>query len=303
MLESCVSWREQQEHAVRDRPLTKDLGANQSGCFKGSKTVHSGVEIMYPDLYKGLKLKLENLACYDSPSVGFDGKIVILKGQIRLPVQVGSEVVEVEFIMVDAYSPYTAIMERPWLDAMGAIYSTLHLKIEGESLASTKKDLKQSRRTSLSTDVVVEGEKCEDLEKIVVDDDKEKFFQVRVQLSPREKKELVVFLRKNVDVFAWSAYEAPRVDPNFICHHLNVNPSVTPKKQPSWRFSKEHSDTVKEEVIKFKWAGAIKEVFYLEWLANTVVVKKKNGKWRVCVDFTDLNKTCPKDPFPIPWID
>ena len=55
--------------------------------------------------------------------------------------------------------------------------------------------------------------------------------------------------------------------------------------------------------MKLKRAGAIKEVFYPEWLANTVVVKKKSGKWRVCVDFTNLNKACPKDPFPIPWID
>ena len=70
----------------------------------------SGVKIMYPDLYKGLKLKPENLVNYDSPLVGFDGKKVILKGQIRLPVQVGSEVVEVDFIMVNAYSPYIAIM-------------------------------------------------------------------------------------------------------------------------------------------------------------------------------------------------
>ena len=55
--------------------------------------------------------------------------------------------------------------------------------------------------------------------------------------------------------------------------------------------------------MKLKHARAIKEVFYLEWLTNTVVVKKKMGKWRVCVDFTDLNKTCPKDPFPMPRID
>ena len=70
----------------------------------------SGAKIMYPDLYKGLKLKPENLVNYDSPLVGFDGKKVILKGQIRLPVQVGSEVIEVDFIMVNAYSPYIAIM-------------------------------------------------------------------------------------------------------------------------------------------------------------------------------------------------
>ena len=101
-------------------------------------------------------------------------------------------------------------------------------------------------------------------------------------------------------MFAWSAYEALRVDPNFICHHLNVNPSVIPKNQPPWHSSKEHSDAVKEKVAKLKWSGVIKEVFYPKWLANTVVVKKKSGKWRVCVDFTDLNKACPKDPFPMP---
>ena len=93
------------------------------------------------------------------------------------------------------------------------------------------------------------------------------------------------------------------MDPNFICHHLNVNPSITPKKQPPWHSSKEHSDVVKEKVIKLKRAGAIKEMFYLEWLANIVMVKKKKGKWQVFVDFTNLNKTCPKDPFTIPRID
>ena len=86
-------------------------------------------------------------------------------------------------------------------------------------------------------------------------------------------------MRKNADIFAWNAYEAPGVNPSFICHHLNVNPSITPKKQPPQCLSREHSNAIKDEVTKLKQAGAIKEVFYLEWLANTVVVKKKNGKW------------------------
>ena len=76
--------------------------------------------------------------------------------------------------------------------------------------------------------------KCEDLEKVVVGDDPERFFQVRAQLPLLEMEKLVEFLRKNVDVFTWDAYETPRVDPNFICHHLNVNPSITPKRQPPW---------------------------------------------------------------------
>ena len=104
-------------------------------------------------------------------------------------------------------------------------------------------------------------------------------------------------------MFAWNAYEALGVDSSFIYHHLNVNPSVTPKKQPPRRSSKDHFDTIKDEVMKLKQAEAIKEMFYPKWLANTVIVKKKNGKWRVCADFTDLNKACPKDPFLIPWID
>ena len=85
---------------------------------------------MYPNLFKGLKLKPDDLACYDSLLVGFDGKTVIPKGQIRLPVQAGSKVMEVDFIVVDAYSYYTTIMARPWLHAMGAVSSTLHLMVK-----------------------------------------------------------------------------------------------------------------------------------------------------------------------------
>nr|POE54079.1 hypothetical protein CFP56_35926 [Quercus suber] len=70
--------------------------------------------------------------------------------------------------------------------------------------------------------------RCEDLMKMVIDDDLEKFFQIASQLPIEEKEELLEFLKRNVDVFAWNAYEAQGVDSNFICHHLNVNPSVTP---------------------------------------------------------------------------
>ena len=138
---------------------------------------------------------------------------------------------------------------------------------------------------------------------MIVDADPEKFFQVGSELPLREKEELIGFLRKNVDVFAWDAYEALRIDLSFICHHLNVNPSAFPKKQPPRRLSKEHANAIWDKVTKLKKAGTIKEVFYPEWLANTVVVKKKSGKWQVCVDFADLNRACLKNPFPMPWID
>ena len=88
---------------------------------------------MYPDLYKGLNLKPEDLTVYDSPLVSFDGKVVIPRGQIRMPVQAGSEMVEVDFIVVEAYSPYMAIMARPWLHILGVVSSTLHQKVKCSS--------------------------------------------------------------------------------------------------------------------------------------------------------------------------
>ena len=100
--------------------------------------------------------------------------------------------------------------------------------------------------------------------KVTVGDNLEKFFQIGSQLPRQEKEELIEFLRRNIDVFAWNAYETPRVDPEFICHHLKVNPLITPRKQPPQRLSKEHTETVQEEVTKLKQAGAIKEVFYPE---------------------------------------
>ena len=136
--------------------------------------------------------------------------------------------------------------------------------------------------------------KCESLERVIIDDNPEKFFQVGSELPLREKEELIGFLRENVNMFAWDAYDAPRVDPSFIFHYLNVNPSSIPKKQSPLHLSKEHANAVRDEVTKLKKAGAIKEVFYPEWLANTVVVKKKSGKWRICVDFIDLNRACQK---------
>ena len=111
--------------------------------------------------------------------------------------------------------------------------------------------------------------KYEDLENVVIGDDPEKFFQIRTQMPLLEREQLVDLLRRNVDVFAWDAYKAPGVDPNFICHHLNINPSITLRRQPPRCLSKEHVEAVKNEVAKLKLAGAIKEIFILSgWLTQ-----------------------------------
>ncbi|XP_030923102.1 uncharacterized protein LOC115949986 [Quercus lobata] len=90
----------------------------------------SAVDIIYPDLYRGLNLKLENLTAYSSPLVSFEGRMVVPKGQIRLPMQADADMVEVDFIVVDVFSPYTTIMGRPWFHMLGAVSSTLHQKVK-----------------------------------------------------------------------------------------------------------------------------------------------------------------------------
>ncbi|XP_075654844.1 uncharacterized protein LOC142625014 [Castanea sativa] len=252
---------------------------------------------MYLDLFNGLNLKVEDLEKYGSPLVGFDGKSVILQGMIRLPVYVEDEEVQVNFIVVRAYSPYIAILARPWLHAMGAVSSTLHVKVKYPIRG------RQLKKPAWGLGVDLDGDSAEELYRVFIGEDKERYFQVGSQLPALEKVELVKLLKANIDVFSWMTYDVPGIDPEFICHHLNVSPEVVPRKHPLRCASQEHAEAIKEEVNKLKQAGAIKETFYPEWLANTVVVKKKNGKWRVCVDFTDLNRVCPKDPFPIPRID
>ena len=133
--------------------------------------------------------------------------------------------------------------------------------------------------------------------------DDNKYFPIGGSIKDQDKVEMLLFLIQNVDVFAWTPYEVPRVDPEFIVHKLNMDPSFPLKKQKPRRSAKEHVEVVKSEVQRLKEARAIREIFFLKWLANTVVVKKKNGKWRVCVDFTDLNRACLKDPFPMLKID
>ena len=95
----------------------------------------------------------------------------------------------------------------------------------------------------------------------------------------------------------------PGIDPDFLCHHLSMDATVRPVRQRRRKFNEERQQVVKDETQKLLSAGHIREIQYPEWLANVVLVKKANGKWRMCVDFTDLNKACPKDSYPLPSID
>ena len=114
---------------------------------------------------------------------------------------------------------------------------------------------------------------------------------------------LISFLRANADVFAWKPVDMPGVPREKIEHSLNVLLIAKPIKQKLQRFMPGKKEAIRVEI---KWLLAtrfIKEVYHPECLANPVLVQKKNKEWRMCVDYTDLNKYYPKDPFGLPWID
>jgi hypothetical protein len=95
----------------------------------------------------------------------------------------------------------------------------------------------------------------------------------------------------------------PGVPRELAEHSLHVRPDAKPVKQPLWRFTEEKRKAIGEEIARLLAAGFIMEVFYPDWWANPVLVLKKNNTWRMCIDYTSLNKACPKDPFALPRID
>ncbi|KAL5552902.1 hypothetical protein UlMin_040303 [Ulmus minor] len=148
------------------------------------------------------------------------------------------------------------------------------------------------------------GEPVEELEEIpLFEDDLTKTCKIGSSLTGQLRTDLINFLRDHRDVFAWSHEDMPGIDPKVIVHRLNIDPSFRPVKQKRRTFNAERYMAINTEVDKLLKADFIREANYPEWIANVVLVKKANGNWRVCVDFTDLNKACPKDSFPLPRID
>ena len=142
-------------------------------------------------------------------------------------------------------------------------------------------------------------EPSEELEPVQLDDNPEHLAYIGSKLAEDLISLLTHFLKQNKDVFAWKQEDMGRI----ITHRLNVSPSFKPVKQKRRSFALKRQKAINEEVDKLFQVGAIREVEYPEWLANVILVKKANGKWRLCIDFTDINRACPKDSFPLPRID
>jgi hypothetical protein len=156
-----------------------------------------------------------------------------------------------------------------------------------------KEPYEEAKRDKEKIEIAADGE----TKKVYLDDMPDRAVTIGASLSPEEEKELIQFLNRNKDVFAWSAKDLQGVDRDIIEHTLETDERIVPKKQKLRKMFEEKVKEVEAEVQRLQDAKVIREVKYPVWLANTVLVKKKNGKWRMCVDFTDLNKACKKDDF------
>uniref|UniRef100_A0A2N9IPQ6 Uncharacterized protein n=1 Tax=Fagus sylvatica TaxID=28930 RepID=A0A2N9IPQ6_FAGSY len=266
----------------------------------------SSADILYLPAYQQMRLDKDKLRPMDAPLVGFTGDKICPVGIVTLPIMVGTHPKTVsktvDFLVVNCPSAYNAIIGRPTLNRLRAVTSTYHLLLKFPTEHGIGEE-GQNQTMSIEEQKVLVKPSGE-LATIELEDGRpERTTKIGADLPPKIKESLVQFLKDNKDVFAWSHEDMPGINPSIISHKLNVDPSLRPIKQKRRVFAPERNNAIMEEVDKLLAANFIREVFYPDWLANVVMVKKSTGKWRMCVDFTDLNKACPKDSFPLPRID
>ena len=126
----------------------------------------------------------------------------------------------------------------------------------------------------------------------------DQILRIGASLPSKKKEGLKALLREYSRVFAWTVEDMPGIPTDLAVHHLNVDPRFKPVKQKKRNFAPERNEVIRKEVGKLLESKIILEVYYPTWLANPILVKKEDQSWRMCVDFTDLNKACPKDCFP-----
>ena len=259
---------------------------------------------------------------------GFSGEKVLPLGSIQLVLTLGEPPCQAttiaRFLIVDAPSAYNMLLGRPFLNAIKAIPSAFHMMIKFPTVSGVgmvRGDQRVARECysasvkqkavdnvymddlDMRDEVLTRPEPSEELEPVSLDDDPEHLAYIGSKLAEDLKGLLTQFLRHNKDVFTCKQADMGGIDPTVIIHRLNASPSFKPVKKKQRSFTPERQKAINEEVGKILQAGAIREVEYPERLASVVLIKKANGKWRLCIDFTDINKACPKDSFPLPRID
>ncbi|XP_071700368.1 uncharacterized protein [Rutidosis leptorrhynchoides] len=298
---------------IRQRRKAVVIRAHISNCQIGQiyTNTGAGAEVMFEHCFLQLPESIRRQKKTEtSPLAGFNSTATWPVGSITLEVVLGKlsfqSTADLEFSLVKTNSRYNVIIGRNAVQKFGAVTSTVH----GMLKFPTPADIATIRTQEL------ESVECLQILKgtydIIVYDDgyvspnpkyPEQRIQIGTNLSANTKDTLYKLLAANIDVFVWEPSDMTRVPREIAQHRLNVNPNITPVIQKKRAMALERSKFLDDEVQRLVDAGIMNKVKYQTWVANPVMVKKADGSWRMCVDYKDINKACPKDNYPLPEID
>ncbi|XP_064987293.1 uncharacterized protein LOC135626033 [Musa acuminata AAA Group] len=291
----------------------------------------SSADILYIGALQKLGLARESLSPMCSALTGFTGDSISPLGAINLPLTLGtppkSKTVMTTLLVVDLPTAYNAILGRPTLNKVRVVVSTYYRTVKfptREGVGEVTRSPQESKHcylTSVSLGKRTRGEaplkdpreakkpaphpepRGSTVDVPLLEARPDQTVKVGSELPEQEREQLVGLLRENADIFARSPSDMKGVDPKVAEHHLNIPPDARPVRQKPRRHAPDRQRAIQEEVDRLLAAGFIEEAKYPQWLSNVVLVKKHNGNWRMCIDYTSLNSACPKDCYPLPKID
>nr|GEY03056.1 reverse transcriptase domain-containing protein [Tanacetum cinerariifolium] len=244
---------------------------------------------------------------------GFSGETIWSIGQLRLLMTIGdvthSTKAWMNFMVVKSLSPYNGIIGWPGLKAFQAVPSTVHGMLKfpvDEGIATIRSTmLIPTECASVTTSSVIPREERTHPANFTValhPDFPDQEVVIGRSLSDNGRTELCSILKKNLDIFAWQPSSMTGVPRSIAEHRLNIRDGYSPVRQKKRGQAPKRVKARQAKVQKLVESGIMREVYYHDWLSNPVMVKKHDGSWRICVDFTDLNKACPQDCYPLPEI-
>ncbi|RYR19470.1 hypothetical protein Ahy_B03g064246 [Arachis hypogaea] len=289
--------------------------------------------ILFRGAFDKLGLRNDNLQTHRHGVTGLGDNFLKPDGSITLPITIGTssqkKTILSEFVVLKDSTAYNVILGRKTINDFSAVIFTKYLlmkfrtddgsvgtihgdrevaaECDNTSLALRKKSRDAAGVFLADLDARQDGqprpEPEGDMEKLQIGPTKDEYTFINRNLPYDLKEELSQLLKQNRDLFAFTPADMPGISPDLMSHRLAVDPKAKPIAQRRRKMSPDRATEVKKQVKALLEANFIRELPYTTWLANVVLVKKSNGKWRMCVDYTDLNKACPKDAFPLPNID
>ncbi|XP_076940933.1 uncharacterized protein LOC143610297 [Bidens hawaiensis] len=251
------------------------------------------------------------LTAVNAPITGFNQSIAYPLGQLTFPVELSdglhSRTDEVDFLVMETSHPqYEIILGREAICDFNATPSTAHGIVgvptpTGIAMIHANKECNMVERKAPK---VQKTNKIKEAEKWVLN---KRFPEQSITICPNisegARAALKTLLLKNIDVFAWMPADMTGVPRSKAEHELKVNPNFIPVVQKQRKMGPEQAKACDKQVQQLIDAGIIRVIQYQTWAANPVMVPKANGQWRMCINFKDLNKACPKDFYPLPEID